>query len=44
MVQKLFPKTLLGGWSSGTGLSGIIGGLLNFLSQLNTSFSIKYLY
>ena len=41
---RLFPKTLLGGWSSGTGLSGIIGGLLNFLSQLNTSFSIKYLY
>ena len=41
---RLYPKTLLGGWSSGTGVSGIIGGLLNFLSQLNDNFSLKYLY
>lgn len=41
---RLYPRTLLGGWSSGTGLSGIVGGLLNFLSQLNDDFSLKYLY
>ena len=41
---RLYPKTLIGGWSSGTGVSGIIGGLLNFLSQLNDDFSLKYLY
>ena len=41
---RLYPKTLIAGWSSGTGLSGIVGGLLNFLSQLNDNFSLKYLY
>jgi len=41
---RLFPKTLLGGWSSGTGISGFFGSLLNFLSQLNDWFNLKYLY
>jgi len=41
---RLFPKTLLGGWSSGTGISGLFGSLLNFLSQLNDWFNLKYLY
>jgi len=41
---RLFPKTLLGGWSSGTGLSGIIGGTLNFLSQLTGGLSLTFLY
>lgn len=41
---RLYPKTLIGGWSCGTGVSGIIGALLNFLSQLNKGFSLKYLY
>ena len=41
---RLFPKTLIAGWSSGTGLSSIISGLLNFISQLNDGFSLKYLY
>ena len=41
---RLYPRTLIGGWSSGTGVSGIIGGLLNFLSQLDDDFSLKYLY
>ncbi len=41
---RLYPKILIAGWSSGTGVSGIVGGLLNFLSQLNDNFSLKYLY
>lgn len=41
---RLFPKTLIGGWSSGTGISGFFGSLLNFLSQLNDWFNLKYLY
>jgi hypothetical protein len=41
---RLFPKTLIAGWSSGTGLSSIISGSLNFVSQLNDGFSLKYLY
>lgn len=41
---RLFPKTLLGAWSSGTGLSGIIGGFLNFLSQLKGGLSLTFLY
>ena len=40
---RLYPKILIAGWSSGTGVSGIVGGLLNFLSQLNDNFSLKYL-
>jgi len=35
---RLYPKILIAGWSSGTGVSGIVGGLLNFLSQLNDNF------
>lgn len=41
---RLFPKTLIAGWSSGTGLSGIISGGLNLLSQLLNGLSLKYLY
>ena len=41
---RLFPKTLIAGWSSGTGLSGLISGFLNFLSQLLDGLSLKYLY
>ena len=41
---RLFPKTLLAGWSSGTGLSGLVSGSLNFTSQLIDGFSLKYLY
>jgi hypothetical protein len=41
---RLYPKTLIAGWSSGTGVSGIVGGTLNFLSQLNKNFTLKYLY
>ena len=41
---RLFPKTLIAGWSSGTGLSGLISGGLNFLSQLINGLSLKFLY
>ena len=41
---RLFPKTLIAGWSSGTGLSGLISGALNLTSQLIDNFSLKYLY
>ena len=41
---RLFPKTLIAGWSSGTGLSGLISGALNLMSQLIDGFSLKYLY
>ena len=41
---RLFPKTLIAGWSSGTGLSGIIGGGLNLLTQLLNGLSLKFLY
>jgi len=41
---RLFPKTLIAGWSSGTGLSGIISGGLNLLSQLLNGLSLKFLY
>ena len=41
---RLFPKTLISGWSSGTGFSGLISGGLNFLSQLLNGISLKYLY
>ena len=41
---RLFPKTLIAGWSSGTGLSGIISGGLNLLTQLIEGLSLKYLY
>ena len=41
---RLFPKTLIAGWSSGTGLSGLISGFLNFLSQLLNGLSLKFLY
>ena len=41
---RLFPKTLIAGWSSGTGVSGIMGGGLNLLTQLLDNFSLKFLY
>ena len=41
---RLFPKTLIAGWSSGTGISGIISALLNLSSQMSDGFSLKYLY
>lgn len=41
---RLFPKTLIAGWSSGTGLSGLISGGLNFLSQLLNGLPLKFLY
>ena len=41
---RLFPKTLIAGWSSGTGLSGFLSGGLNLMSQLIDGFSLKYLY
>ena len=41
---RMFPKTLIAGWSSGTGLSGLISGGLNFTSQMIDKFSLKYLY
>ena len=41
---RLFPKTLIAGWSSGTGLSGIISGGLNLSTQLLKKFSLKFLY
>ena len=41
---RLFQKTLLAGWSSGTELSGLISGSLNLTSQMIYGFSLKYLY
>ena len=41
---RLFPKTLIAGWSSGTGISGILSALLNLSSQMSDGFSLKYLY
>ena len=41
---KMFPKELIGGWSSGTGLSGIICNCLNILTQLIKGVQLKYLY
>ena len=41
---RLFPKTLIAGWSSGTGLSGLLSGGLNLTSQMIDGFSLKYLY
>ena len=41
---RMFPKTLIAGWSSGTGLSGLISGCLNLTTQLVDGFSLKYLY
>jgi len=41
---KLFPKEFLGGWSSGTGLSGLTGASLNLSSQLIKNFGIINLY
>ena len=41
---RLFPKTLIAGWSSGTGVSGIISGGLNLLTQLLNGLSLKFLY
>ena len=41
---RLFPKTLIAGWTSGTGVSGIISGFLNFLTQLVGGLSLDFLY
>lgn len=40
---RLFPKELVGGWSSGTGLSGLTGACLNLLVKL-TKTDLQYLY
>ena len=39
-----FPKKLVGGFSSGTGLSGLISASLNLSTQLIKDFKIKNLY
>ena len=36
---RLFPKTLIAGLSSGTGISGILSALLNLSSQMSDGFS-----
>ena len=41
---RLFPKTLIAGWTSGTGVSGCISGLLNFLTQIIGGLSLDVLY
>ena len=41
---RLFPKTLIAGWTSGTGVSGIISGFLNLLTQLVGGLSLDILY
>ena len=41
---RLFPKTLIAGWSSGTGVSGLVGGGLNLLTQLLNGLTLKFLY
>ena len=41
---RLFPKTLIAGWTSGTGVSGCISGFLNFLTQLVSGLSLDILY
>ena len=35
---RLFPKTLIAGWMSGTAISGFISVFLNFLTQLKQKF------
>lgn len=40
---KAFPKDLVGGWSSGTGLSGLTGGTLNLLVKI-FKVDLQYLY
>ena len=41
---RLFPKTLIAGWTSGTGVSGIISGFLNLLTQLIGTLPLDILY
>ena len=41
---RLFPRTLIAGFFIGTGLSGLLSGSLNLMSQLIDGFSLKYLY
>lgn len=41
---RYFPKTLISGWSSGTGISGLLGGTLNFVSQLSSVSALQYIY
>ena len=41
---RLFPKTLIAGWTSGTGVSGIISGGLNLLTQLIGTLPLDILY
>ena len=40
---KAFPKDLVGGWSSGTGLSGLIGACLNLVCK-SVNIDLQYLY
>ena len=41
---RVFPDTLIAGWSSGTGFSGMTGGSLNFASQMIDGLTLKLLY
>jgi hypothetical protein len=41
---RLFPKTLIAGWTSGTGVSGCISGFLNLLTQLIGTLPLDILY
>ena len=41
---RLFPDTLIAGWSSGTGFSGMVSGGLNFASQMVEKLSLKFMY
>jgi hypothetical protein len=41
---RLFPKTLIAGWTSGTGVSGCISGFLNLLTQLVGGLPLDILY
>ena len=41
---RMFPDTLIAGWSSGTGFSGMVSGGLNFASQMINGLTLKLLY
>ena len=42
---RIFPKNYISGWSSGTGLSGIVGASLSlFFKLIDKEFDLKYLY
>lgn len=45
---KLYPKFLVGGWSSGTGMASLTGAILNLIARYKKSqsqgFDLKYIY